>query len=113
MQLADEKAESEARTKADKYWTTLLASLRSGLEDGSRRAEAAKTLQGITDPGAVPSVWAIFAGGNTSHQKLAVQLFGQIDSPGSTRALVVLAVASESGEVRGKSIETLRRRDST
>ncbi len=113
LQLADEKAQSEARTKAYKYWTTLLASLRSGLEDGSRRAGAAKTLQGISDPSAVPSVWAIFAGGNTSHQTLAVQLFGQIDSPGSTRALVVLAVASESGEVRGKSLETLRRRDSS
>ena len=110
-QLAERKAESEARSKADKYWTTVLARLRSGLEDESKRAEAAKTLQGITDPSAVPAVWAIFAGGNMSHQRLAVQLFGQIDSPGSTRALSVLAVASESGEVRGKSIETLRRRD--
>ena len=113
LQLADEKAQSEARAKADKYWTTLLARSRSGLEDESRRAGAAKTLQGICDPGAVPSVWAILAGGNSSDQTLAVQLFGQIDSPGSTRALVVLAVASDSGEVRGKSIETLRRRNSS
>jgi Pretoxin HINT domain len=113
LQLAEWKAESEARTKADKYWTTRLARLRSGLEDEATRADAAMTLQGITDPGAVPSVWAIFAGGNTSHQPLAVQLFGQIDSPRSTRALMVLAVANESGEVRAKSIETLRRRDSS
>jgi hypothetical protein len=113
LQLADEKAQSEARTKAYKYWTTLLARLRSGLEDESSRAGAGRTLQGISDPTAVPSAWAIFVGGNSSHQTLAVQLFGQIDSPGSTRALVVLAVASESGEVRGKSVETLRRRDSS
>jgi Pretoxin HINT domain len=112
-QLADEKAQSEARTKAYKYWTTLLARLRTGLEYESSWAGAARTLQGISDPTAVPSVWAIFAGGSSSHQALAVQLFGQIDSPDSTQALAVLAVASESGEVRGKSVETLRRRDSS
>jgi hypothetical protein len=111
LQLAEWKAESDARSKADKHWTTVLARVRSGLEDQSTRADAAKTLQGITDPSAVPAAWAIFVGGNISHQRLAVQLFGQIDSPRSTRALSLLAVASESGEVRGKSIETLRRRD--
>ena len=65
----------------------------------------------MTDPGAVSSVWTIFASGPTDHQRLAVQLFGQIDSPDSTRALSLLGVVSDSGEVRGRSIETLRRRD--
>jgi hypothetical protein len=110
-QLAERIAEFDARRKADKYWTTLLERLRSGLVNESKRAKAAIELQGVTDPGAVPSIWATFARGNTPHQKLAVQLFGQIDSPDSTRALADLAIASDSGEVRGASIETLRRRD--
>ena len=101
-----------ARRKADKYWTT-----RAGPDCGAgwktsrggpRRPGNSRALP---SPSAVPSVWAIFARGNTSHQKLAVQLLGQIDSPDSTRALAILAIASESGEVRGRSIETLRRRD--
>ncbi len=110
-QLAERIAEYDARRKADKYWTTVLERVRSGLVSESKRAEAARELQGVTDPAAVPSVWATFARGNTPHQKLAVQLFGQIDSPDSTRALADLAIASDSGEVRGASIETLRRRD--
>ena len=57
-QLAAEKTEAEAQKKADKRWTTLLAKLRSGLDDKSKQAGAAKTVAGISDPRAVPSVWA-------------------------------------------------------
>jgi Pretoxin HINT domain len=110
-ELGERIAQSEARTKADRHWTALLNRWRSWLEVESRRPEAAKALQEVTDPNAVRAIWAIFASGKTSQQKLAVQLFGQIDSPDSTRALATLAIASESGEVRGRSIETLRRRD--
>jgi Pretoxin HINT domain len=110
-ELAERIAESQARTKADRHWTTLLDRWRSWLEVESRRPEAAKALQEVTDPNAVRAIWAIFASGKTSQQRLAVQLLGQIDSPDSTRALATLAIASESGEVRGRSIETLRRRD--
>jgi len=111
LQLAAEKAEAEAQQKADRRWTTLLARLRNGLDDKSRRAEATKALQGVADPRAVPSVWKTFAGGNASGQKIAVQVLGQIDSPGSTRALAVLAVVSDSAEARSKAIATLRCRD--
>jgi len=110
-QLAAEKAESDARTTADKYWKVLLARLRSGLEDRSKQAEATKALQTITDPRAVPSVWTTFARGKASSQQVAVQLMGQIDSPGSTRALALLAVVSPSADVRSKAIGTLRYRD--
>lgn len=85
-QLAERIAEFDARRKADKYWTTVLERLRTGLENQSKRAEAAKELQGVCDASAVPSVRATFARGNTAQQKLAVQLLGQIDSPESTRA---------------------------
>ncbi|MFI5456595.1 MAG: polymorphic toxin-type HINT domain-containing protein [Isosphaerales bacterium] len=111
LQLAAEKAEAEAQKKADKRWTTLLAKLRSRLEDKSRQAEATKALQGITDPRAVPSVWTTFASSKASDQKVARQLLGQIDSPGSTHALTLLAVVSDSAEVRSKAIATLRCRD--
>ena len=111
LQLTKEKAEADARTKAHKYWMTVLTRLRRRLADETNRNESARALEAITDPAAARSVWVIFADGDTSLQKLAVQLFGQIDSADSTRALAALAITSESGEVRGRSIETLRRRE--
>jgi len=107
LQLAD----AEAQKKADKRWTTLLAKLRSGLDDKSKQADVTKALEGISDPRAVPTVWASFAAGKASHQEVAVQVLGQIDSPGSTRALALLALAGKSGEVRSKATQTLRRRN--
>jgi hypothetical protein len=111
--LAAEKAEAEAQKAADKHWKPLLARWRSWLseKDQAKRAEAAKGLGALTDPRAVPSVWLTFAGGTTAAQTIAVQVLGQIDSPGSTRALAVLAVHSESPEIRGKATATLERRD--
>ena len=50
LQLAAEKAEAEAQKKADKRWTTLLAKLRSGLDDKSKQADVTKALEGISDP---------------------------------------------------------------
>jgi hypothetical protein len=110
-QLAAEKAEAEAQKKADKRWVTLLAKLRNGLDDNSKRADVTKALVSISDPRAVPSIWATFAAGTASHEEVAVQLLGQIDSPGATRALAILAVASDSAEVRSRAIATLRHRD--
>ena len=71
----------------------------------------AKAVEGISDPRAVPSVWASLAAGEASHQVVAVQVLGQIDSPGSTRALALLALAGKSAEVRSKATQTLRRRN--
>ena len=42
---------------------------------------------------------------------MAVRLLGQIDSPGSSRALAVLALMSPSPEVRQEATQVLRRRD--
>jgi len=111
LQLAAEKAEAEAQKKADKRWTTLLAKLRSRLDDKSKQADVTKALEGISDPRAVPTVWASFAAGKAYHQQFAVQVLGQIDSPGSTRALALLALAGKSAEVTSKATQTLRRRN--
>ena len=41
----------------------------------------------------------------------AVRLLGQIDSPGSSRALALLALMSRSAEVRRNATQILRQRD--
>jgi hypothetical protein len=110
-QLAAEKAEVEAQQKADKYWTTRLTEWRTSLNYPSKQAEANEALAAITAPRAVPAIWATFAAGKATHQKVAFQLLGQIHSADSSRALALLAVWSESPEVRGRATEILRRRD--
>ena len=111
QRLAALKADAEARRKADKHWMTLLPRLRSSLEDKPKQAAALQALADVTDPLAVHAVWTTFALGKAADQKVAVQILGQIDSPGSTRALALLAVASDSPEVRSIATGTLRYRD--
>jgi hypothetical protein len=53
----------------------------------------------------------MFGRGAASHQKAAVQVLGQIDSPDSTRALALLAMRGKSPEVRATATQTLRLRD--
>ena len=110
-QLTAEKAEAEAQRKADKHWMTALTRLRDGLADDKKRTESLQYLGEISDPRAAPAVWVVFAVAQPPLQKIAVQLFGQIDSAAATRALAILAVASASGEVRSIATQTLRLRD--
>ena len=84
-QLAAEKAEAEAQKEADRHWPPILSRWRGWIGDKTREVELAEALATVTDPRAVPSVWATFGRGKASHQKAAVQLLGQIDSPDSTR----------------------------
>jgi hypothetical protein len=111
--LAAEKAEADAQKAADKHYRPLLSKWRAwlGEKDPTHRAQAAQAIAALTDPRAVPSIWLTFAAGNSAQQALAVQVLGQIDSPGSTRVLAILAVSSPSAEVRGNAIDTLQRRD--
>jgi hypothetical protein len=112
-QLAAEKAEADAQKAADKYYKPLLAKWRAwlGEKDESRRSQAVQALAALTDPRAVPSLWLTFGLGNPAQQGMAVQVLGQIDSPGSTQALAVLAISSPSPEARGEATEILQRRD--
>ena len=110
-QLAAEKAETEARKQADRHWRPRFLKWKSWLDEKAHRARAEEELAGVTDPRAVPSLWLTLAQGSADHQARAVQVLGQIDAPGASRALALLAVFGRTPEVRRASTETLRSRD--
>jgi hypothetical protein len=111
-QVAAEQAEAQAQKKADEFWLRRLAPWLSVVEDPKRQSELNQALAAVTDPRAVPSIWWTFARGTPAHQKIAVQVLGQIDSPRASRALALLAVVSKAGEVRKKAIQSLHTCDS-
>jgi hypothetical protein len=110
---AEQKQEAEQQAKANKHWRPLLEKwgLALASRDKARRAEAETALAGVTDPRAVPMIWAVFVPRGPEGQKVAVRLLGQVDSPGSSRALAVLALMSRAAEVRREAAELLKRRD--
>ncbi len=110
-QIAEEKVELEARKQADKHWRPLLAKLSTSLAHKEKRAETEEVLSRIVDPRAVGPIWRTFAEGNVTQQTIAVQLFGQINTPAASRALAAMAVFSDAPEIRRKATETLKRRD--
>ena len=91
----------------------MLEKLRDGLEskDAARRAKAEQELTEVTDPRAVPMIWAIFVRGSERLQIAAVQMLGQIDGPSASNGLAALAVFSPSARCAARAIETLKRRD--
>ena len=109
-QIAADQREAEAQRHADRQWDPLLRKWRGWRVEKARNNEAEDLLAKVDDPRAVPSIVRIFRDGNESDQRLAVQLFGQIDSPASTGQLAALAVFSPSGTVRGAATEILRNR---
>jgi len=111
--LAAERAEADAQKHAEKVWKPLLTKYRAWLgdKDRARRDKAVAALAEVRDPRAVPSVWSAFVEAGQSHHPVAVQLLGQIDAVGSSRALALLAVSDDSAEVRRAAAETLKRRD--
>ena len=112
-QIASDREKADAQRRADLAWEPQLRKYRSALEDKSeaRRDEARTHLAKVTDPLAVPSIRKVYFGNKASDQTVAVQLLGQIDSPGSSRALAELAVLSASDAVRSAAIGTLRNRE--
>lgn len=112
--LAAEKEAAATQKQADKHWRPILESTLRKLNsaNASVRLSADESLSQITDPLAVPSLWATFAAKpNAERQALAVRTLGQIDAAGSSRALALLAVSGASAEVRRAATETLKRRD--
>jgi tetratricopeptide (TPR) repeat protein len=111
--VAAAKSEAHEQHKADKHWRPLLERWREALasREKNKREQAEKSLAEVTDPRAVPMVWVVFANGGVSQQKTAVKALGQIDSPGSSRALALLAIKSRSGEIGREATQVLRRRD--
>jgi hypothetical protein len=111
--VASAKTEAHAQDSADKHWKPLLEKWRDALSsrDKTRREHAEASLAEVTDPRAVPMIWMVFAKGNALQQKTAVRLLGQIDSPGSSRALALLALSTRSADGRREATQILRRRD--
>jgi tetratricopeptide (TPR) repeat protein len=107
------KARAQEQQKADKHWKPILERYRSALQSKSpsRRGDAEQALAKITEPDAVPMVWATFGRAEPALQTMAVQVLGQIDDGSASRSLVLLAVFGGSADVRSRAIATLRRRD--
>jgi hypothetical protein len=113
-EAAAQKLEAERQRRADKSWRSRLEKMREGLasNDVARKARADRALAGVTDPRAVPMLWAVFiSSGNERLQVAAVQMLGQIDGPTASAALATLAVLCPEGVVRSRAAETLMRRD--
>jgi tetratricopeptide (TPR) repeat protein len=112
-EAAAAKQEAARQKQADKHWKTKLERLRDGLEskDAARRTKAEQGVTEVTDPRAVPMIWAIFVRGGERLQIAAVQMLGQIDGPSASNALAAIAVFSPAAEARRRAIETLTRRD--
>ncbi len=111
--VAAARARAQEQQRADRHWKPILERHRSALQSKSkeRRAEAEQALTRITEPDAVPMVWATFGRAEPALQKVAVRVLGQIDDGAASRALVLLAVFGGSPAVRGEATVTLRRRD--
>jgi hypothetical protein len=111
--VAAAKADAKAQQKANAHWKPILEKWRSAIQskDATRRQEAEAGLAQVTDRMTVPMVWATFAKGNAALQRVAVQVFSQIDDPAASRSLAMLAVFGGSADVRKKAVGTLRERD--
>jgi hypothetical protein len=113
-EAAAAKLEAERQRRADKGWRARLEKMREGLEgkDSTRKARAERAVTDVTDPRAVPMIWAVFiSGGSERSQLAAVQMLGQIDGAASSAALATLAILCPEGVVRARAAETLMRRD--
>ena len=112
-EAAAAKQEAAHQKVADKHWKTKLEKLRDGLEskDAAKRAKAEHGLTEVTDPRAVPMIWAIFVRGGERQQIAAVQMLSQIDGPSASNGLAVLAVFSPRRQVRRRATDVLKRRD--
>ncbi len=106
-QIKAEIAETEAQAAADRHWNTELVRWRTWLGDEAQCAAAEEKLASVTDPRAVSAVYRTFAKGNPDRQAHAVRLLAQISAPKASKALALLAVSSESEEVRRSATDVL------
>ena len=113
FRLQGEAQKKEARTQKRWVhdWEPRLRRWKSWLMTKGYRERAETALAGVTDPQAVPAIWKVYAAGKAADQRRAVQLLGQIPSASASRGLALLAVSSESAEVRRTAAQTLRWRD--
>ncbi len=107
------KREAGEQARANKRWKPLLEKWGAGLSSRvkARREEAEAGLAGVTDPRAVPMIWAVFVARGAEGQRVALRVLRRIDAPGSTRAIALMALRSPVADVRRDAIAILRDRD--
>ncbi len=113
-EAAAARLEAERQRRADKQWRPKLEKMRDNLDakDAARKARAERARDELTEPRAVPMIWAVFISGGTERSRVAaVQMLGQIEGPSAAAALATLAVLGPEGKVRARAAETLMRRD--
>jgi len=112
-EIAAMEQEAGRQRVADKHWKPVLVKLRADLEstDPAKRARAEKWLTEVTDPRALPMIWAHFVRGSERREMVAVQMLGQIDGSWTAHGLAAMAVFSPSMEVRRQATQTLSRFD--
>ena len=97
--------------KAEKNWLARLKKWHQDIHGGKKQAEAQAALDAVTDKAAVSAVYREFGAGGPRDQEIAIQLFGQIESPVASKTLALLAIYGKSPSVRRLATETLRGRD--
>jgi Pretoxin HINT domain len=111
--VAAAKQNAAVQKQADRGWKTKLEKLRDWLQnkDASKRVKAEQELKAVSDPRAVPMIWAVLVRGGARLQAAAVQILAQIEGPSASNGLAALAVFSPFPEVRSRAIDALKKRD--
>jgi hypothetical protein len=113
--MTDEQIAEDRQLKKDEaVWLPRLKKLHKdihGANGAKKQEEAQAALDAIADPAAISAVYREFAAGGELDQTIAVQIFGQIDKPVSSKVLALMAVYGKTPEVRRQANETLRRRN--
>jgi tetratricopeptide (TPR) repeat protein len=112
-EIAAQEQEAGRQKVADKRWKPVLAKLRADLESAypAKVARAEQRLAEVTDPRAVPMIWAHFVRGSERRELTAVQILGQIDGSSAANCLAAMAVFSPRAEVREQATAALTRYD--
>jgi hypothetical protein len=107
-----ERAEDQAQWEAEMHWQPLLVRWKNDLmHAGPLRDQAIDALNAVNDPRAVPSIHRVLAKGNRTQQEMAALMFGRIQCPASSHALVGLSLYQLWPEGRTFAIRELKRRD--
>src|SRR5207244_1759496 len=99
------------QAKADKLWSVRLKKIHKDIHKGPRQEESRKAIEEIEDPRAVAPIYREFGVGGSLDQMIAVQAFGQLATPLSSKLLALLSVYGKTSEVRRRAAESLRARD--
>ena len=109
--IAAIEAERRAQDRANRAWMPRLTRIAEQLRKERGRAQAEHSLDSITDPRVVPSLWRVFIDNGEAGQIAALRVLGHLDSVAASQTLAALTVRGASAEVRRQAGENLRQRD--